>query len=92
MTLLVQITDTHIQPQGELLYGQVDTSVHLREIVSEINRFRPIPDLLVVTGDLVEKPCLESYAHFRELIAPHQDSGVRVARQPRRPGNDGRGV
>jgi 3',5'-cyclic AMP phosphodiesterase CpdA len=70
MTLLVQITDTHIQPRGELLYGQVDTSVHLREIVSEINRFKPTPDLLVVTGDLVEKACEESYAHFRELIAP----------------------
>lgn len=69
MTLLVQITDTHIQPKGELLYGQVDTSVHLRETVAEINRIRPVPDAVIVTGDLVETPTTESYAHFKELIA-----------------------
>jgi 3',5'-cyclic AMP phosphodiesterase CpdA len=70
MTLLVQITDTHILPKGELLYAQVDTSVHLRRTVVEINRIRPLPDLLIITGDLVERPDEESYAHFKELIAP----------------------
>lgn len=69
MTLLVQITDTHIQPKGELLYGQVDTSVHLLETVAEINRIRPVPDLVVITGDLVEVPSEESYGHFKELIS-----------------------
>lgn len=70
MALLVQITDTHILPPGELLYGQVDTSVHLREVVAEIQRIRPVPDLLVITGDLVERPDPESYEFFRELIDP----------------------
>ena len=70
MTLLVQITDTHILPQGELLYDQVDTSAHLRETVAEISRIRPTPDLLVVTGDIVERPDRVSYNHFKELISP----------------------
>jgi len=69
MNLLVQITDTHIQAKGELLYGQVDASVHLRETICEINRIRPVPDLVVITGDLVEIPDAESYEHFKELIA-----------------------
>ncbi len=70
MTRLVQITDTHIQPPGERLYDLVDTAAHLRATVAEINRIRPAPDLVVVTGDLVERADAESYAHFLELIAP----------------------
>jgi len=31
MTLLIQITDTHILPPGEVLYGSVDTALHLKE-------------------------------------------------------------
>ena len=70
MTLLIQITDTHITRKGERLYEQVDTAMNLRATVREINRIRPVPDLLVITGDLVEKPDRESYEHFLELIEP----------------------
>lgn len=70
MTLLVQITDTHILPRGELLYGEVDTAEHLRASVAEINAMEPQPDLVMITGDLVEKPSDSTYSHFDELIAP----------------------
>lgn len=70
MTLLVQITDTHILPRGELLYGTVDTAAHLQESVAEINAMVPQPDLVMITGDLVEQPGDATYAHFDELIAP----------------------
>ena len=70
MTLLVQITDTHILPRGELLYGVVDTAAHLIEAVAEINAMDPQPDLVMITGDLVEKPNDSTYTHFDELIAP----------------------
>lgn len=70
MTQLVQITDTHILSRGELLYGVVDTAVHLRESVAEINAMEPQPDLVMITGDLVEKPSDSTYSHFEELIAP----------------------
>jgi Icc protein len=70
VTLLIQITDTHILPRGELLYGKVDTAKHLRESVAEINLMEPQPDLVMITGDLVEKPSDDTYTHFDELIAP----------------------
>ena len=70
MTLLVQITDTHILSRGELLYGTVDTATHLREAVVEINAMDPQPDLVMITGDHVEKPSGATYSHFDELIAP----------------------
>ena len=70
MTFLVQITDTHVVERGTLLYGQADTARHLAETVSEINAMRPLPDGVLITGDLVEHPGPTTYSHFRDLIAP----------------------
>jgi len=70
MTLLIQITDTHILPPGEVLYGNIESATHLRETVSEINRMQPLPDAVMVTGDLVENGDLPGYRYFIELIGP----------------------
>lgn len=70
MTFLVQITDTHVVERGTLLYGMADTARHLAETVSEINAMRPQPDMVLITGDLVEHPGPTTYSHFRDLIAP----------------------
>ena len=70
MTLLIQITDTHILPPGKILYDSVDTALHLRETVQGINRMRPLPDVVIITGDLVEQGGIDGYRHFIELIKP----------------------
>ena len=70
MTFLIQITDTHILPPGELLYGEVDTARHLDETVQSINRMRPLPDAVMITGDLAERGDKAGYRHFMELIKP----------------------
>jgi len=70
MTLLIQITDTHILPPGEVLYGNVDTALHMRETVQSIARMRPRPDAVLVTGDLVEQGSRAGYQHFIDLIKP----------------------
>lgn len=70
MTFLIQITDTHILPPGELLYGEVDTARHLKETVQTINRMRPLPDVVMITGDLAERGDTAGYLHFMELIKP----------------------
>ena len=70
MTLLIQITDTHILPPGEILYDEVDTALHLAETVQQINRMRPLPDAVMITGDLVEHGDQAGYKHFLELIKP----------------------
>jgi 3',5'-cyclic AMP phosphodiesterase CpdA len=72
MSFLIQITDTHILPPGEVLYDEVDTAHHLRETVKLINLVRPVPDVVMITGDLVERADNVSYAHFIELIEPLQ--------------------
>lgn len=70
MGMLVQITDTHILPKGELLYDSTDTAAHLRTTVQQIICMQPQPELVLITGDLVENPNQASYRHFIELIKP----------------------
>ena len=70
MTALIQLTDTHILPPGEVLYGSVDTALHLKETVEEINRMRPLPDVVLISGDLVDGGDEISYQHFKKLIEP----------------------
>ncbi len=66
-----------------MLYGAVDTAAHLRESVAEINAMDPQPDLVMITGDHVEKPGDATYSHFDELIAPTQGAGVPDPGKPR---------
>jgi len=70
VTLLVQITDTHIVERGKLLYDKADTARHLAETVAEINAMRPQPDAVLITGDLVERPGPVTYSHFKDLVEP----------------------
>ena len=68
--LIAQITDTHIRPKGVLAMGRVDTAGYLARAVAHINALRPAPDVVLVTGDLVDAGMTEEYAHLRELLAP----------------------
>jgi Icc protein len=68
--LVAQITDTHIVAPGTLFMGMVDTASALERAVSVLNRLDPAPDVVVLTGDLVESGDAEEYAHLRSLLAP----------------------
>jgi 3',5'-cyclic AMP phosphodiesterase CpdA len=68
--LIAQISDTHIRPKGVLAMGRVDTAGYLARAVAHINALRPAPDIVLITGDLVDAGMAEEYAYFRELIAP----------------------
>src|SRR5690349_468661 len=68
--LIAQITDTHILAPGTLFMDRVDTASALERAVSALNRLDPPPDLVVLTGDLVESGGPEEYAHLRALLAP----------------------
>ena len=70
MSFLLHLSDTHILPPGELLYDSIDSAAHLRLIVEQIQRMRPAPDVVVVTGDLADHPEPVCYRHFLEIINP----------------------
>lgn len=73
MTKILQISDPHIVPNGQLAYGQVDTAESLACCVETINRILPDigpVDLAVVTGDLTDFGTSEEYQRFRDIMEP----------------------
>ncbi|MGL4976095.1 MAG: phosphodiesterase [Bosea sp. (in: a-proteobacteria)] len=68
--LIAQITDLHIKRPGELAYGKIDTASALKRMVETLEALRPRPDIVVVSGDLVDAGTPEEYAHLLELLAP----------------------
>ena len=68
--IVIQLSDPHILAPGELLYRRFDTAEFLARAVAEINRLDPLPDVTVVTGDLVDHGEPPEYEHLRALLAP----------------------
>lgn len=68
--LFAQITDTHIKPEGQLAYGRLDTAAYLARAVAHLNGLQQRPELVLVTGDLVDGGAPEEYARLRTLLAP----------------------
>jgi 3',5'-cyclic AMP phosphodiesterase CpdA len=68
--LIAQISDLHIKPIGLRAYQQVDTAAALARCIKDLNRFLPRPDLVVISGDLVDAPSKQAYEHLVALLSP----------------------
>jgi Icc protein len=68
--LIAQISDFHLKPKGELAYAVSDTAAPLRRAVAHLNALQPAPDVVLITGDLVDDGAPASYALLRELLSP----------------------
>jgi Icc protein len=68
--LLAQISDLHIKRPGALAYQRVDTGAALAHCVAALNALEPRPDVVIMTGDLVDQGDPEQYAHLKTLLAP----------------------
>ncbi|MEW6340416.1 MAG: phosphodiesterase [Paraburkholderia sp.] len=68
--LLAQISDLHIKRPGALAYRRVDTGAALERCVAALNALEPRPDVVIMTGDLVDQGDPEQYAHLKALLAP----------------------
>jgi 3',5'-cyclic-AMP phosphodiesterase len=68
--LIAQITDMHIRPEGTLAYQRIDTAGFLARAVDHILHLDPRPDVVLATGDLVDKGTDEEYRRLRRLLAP----------------------
>ena len=49
---IVQVSDPHILAGESVLHG-VRTAARLKSVVNEINAMQPLPDFVVVTGDII---------------------------------------
>lgn len=71
MTRILQLSDPHIVPDGQLAYGVVDTATALSDAIDTINRYLPLfgpVDLAIVTGDLTDFGSPGEYARFRAIM------------------------
>src|SRR2546430_415918 len=67
---VIQLSESHIVAPGELLYGRVDTPEFLARAVPAIKGLDPLPDIVVITGALVDHGEPAEYEHLRTLLAP----------------------
>lgn len=65
MTLVAQISDTHIRLPGQLIEGRVDTFAHLSVCIDRINALPQLPYLVVASGDLADSGSMEEYRRIK---------------------------
>ena len=63
--LIAQVSDLHLKAGGKLSYGVVDTLAALRRAVDHLNASLPRPDIVVISGDLVDFGHPDEYAVLR---------------------------
>ncbi|MDR9394025.1 MAG: phosphodiesterase, partial [Roseovarius sp.] len=69
---ILQISDLHIMPEGQLFKGRIDTAAALRHILAGLTRLLPVigpVERLVISGDLTETGCQGAYDHQRAIMA-----------------------
>lgn len=67
--LIAQISDLHLKAGQKLTYGVVDTLAALRRAVDHLNAQVPRPDIVVVSGDLVDFGRPDEYAVLHPELA-----------------------
>jgi 3',5'-cyclic-AMP phosphodiesterase len=83
----VQLTDPHVVPQERQPVHKFNTADRLRCAVAAVNRLRPAPDFVVMTGDLTNDEQASSYRHVKTLLSEltvpcHVIPGNHDARKP----------
>jgi 3',5'-cyclic AMP phosphodiesterase CpdA len=65
---IIHITDPHVRPVGETIYG-VDSGSRLAAVIADVNARHPDADLVAITGDLTHYGEPAAYARVAELVA-----------------------
>ncbi len=68
--LIAQITDLHVTLRDKPLQGIVDTAAYLEQAVAKLRAINPNPDVVLITGDLVDNAAAAEYQLLRSIIAP----------------------
>jgi Icc protein len=68
--IIAQITDCHISAGDGAIDKYIDTAAYLTRAVDHLNALTPAPDVVLATGDLVDKGTVEEYERIREIFEP----------------------
>ena len=66
---IIQITDTHLYADGQSEFGGIVTEDSLKQVLDLAqNSEQWPPDMVLVTGDLVQQPVKESYVRLNSIL------------------------
>jgi 3',5'-cyclic-AMP phosphodiesterase len=65
---IAQISDLHIRPAGHLAYGVAETNGMAERAIHALLRMDPLPDHVLITGDLTDCGLEEEYAILKSLL------------------------
>ena len=67
-TLVAHLTDLHVTAPGERLPGSVDSNGSALAAIDAINHLTPMPDAVIVSGDVTEAGRPDEYREARRLL------------------------
>jgi 3',5'-cyclic AMP phosphodiesterase CpdA len=67
--IIAQITDLHARPQGQMCNHVVDTNAMLARAVDAISALKPLPDVVLATGDLTDMGQTAEYETLRRELS-----------------------
>ena len=67
--LIAQISDLHVRPPGVLYKGVADSNAALGAAIMHLHRLEPRPDLVLISGDLVDEGDPAEYASLAAILA-----------------------
>ena len=67
--LIAQISDPHVMPQGVLYQGLVDSNAMFAAAITHLKQLPQRPDLVILSGDVVDGGTPAEYALAREVLA-----------------------
>ena len=65
--LIAQLSDPHVRPDGVLYQGVVDSNAQFAAAIAVLNELDPRPDVVLLSGDLVDKGTPSAAAGRGEL-------------------------
>jgi 3',5'-cyclic-AMP phosphodiesterase len=67
--LIAQLSDPHLRPRGVLYQGLVDSNAMFETALRQVAKLDPAPDLLILSGDVVDEGTPAEYAVACEMLA-----------------------
>src|SRR5882672_10163438 len=69
--LIAQLTDLHVRPHGVLANRVVETNAMLERALKHVAALDPVPDAVIMSGDLTDMGLAEEYEILADLIRRH---------------------
>jgi len=66
--LIAHLSDPHLRPRGTFYQGLVDSNAMFEAAVSHLNSINPKPDVVILSGDVVDEGTPAEYVVAREFL------------------------